>query len=271
MLQKPILDTSEHAQAVFAVYLGHYVYRFFQDIILRKIIPLFKINLLHHMVTIATYTVYLSYEQNAISGIIGLLFEGSSIIFEFGRFLKALGISKNSTSYISLMVVGCILTVVLRGIVPVIMLILVFLTANPLQMEYVPLGVFFMNIIFFSMVNVWLIKTSLESLRTRLLSRRIINELQRYRTAQNQNAQNEFPLNNLGDYRRAQRDQHVTIVIPTDNNFRLARPVSNFNMDYSRTLVSNITLSRHERTVPSFNLIVNHTPTLDTREQTTEL
>lgn len=258
VIQQPFLDTQEHILVVFAFNLGHYVYRFFQDILLREFIPLFKMNLLHHVVTISTYTVFIWYEQNAMSGIIGLLFEGSSIIFEIGGFLKAIGVSKNSMAYITLLAFGFTLTVIFRGVVPVILLILTTLNENPLKMQYIPLGFFFMNIVFFSMVNGWLMKSSLQSLRKRLLSRRIISELRRYQIVRNREGQNpgDFELNNLGDARRAQQ-RPVTVIIPADNNFRLARPVSNFNMDYSRTLVSNLTVSRRERTLPNINIIVS--------------
>lgn len=229
-------------------------------------------NLLHHIVTIATYTVCIWYEQNAISGTIGLLFEGSSIFFEICGFLKALAISKNSLVYITLMAVGFALTVIFRGVCPLLILILVILNQNPLRMQYVPLGFFFMNIVFFSMVNGWLMKSSLQSLRKRLLSRRIINELQRYQIVRNREEQSagDVALNNLGDARRNQR-RPVTVVIPADNNFRLARPVSNFNMDYSRTLVSNLTVSRHERTLPNFNIIVRQQPIVSSAEGTSTI
>ncbi|XP_031552450.1 uncharacterized protein LOC116289640 [Actinia tenebrosa] len=265
VFQNPFLEISEPILAAFALDLGHYVYRFFQDILLRNFIPLFKINLLHHIVTISTYAVFMLYKQNAISGVIGLLFEGSAIFFDLCGFLRSLGISKNSYLYINCVIIGFILTIICRALCPLTLLVVVFLSHSPLRMEYLPLGFFFMNIVFFTMVNGWLVKSSFDSLRRRILSRRILNELSRFRNVRalddsQEITPGEVELNNLGASRQPVR-QPVTIVIPADESFRLAPPVSNLNMDYSRALVSNITVSRHERTLPNINYIVNETST----------
>lgn len=241
------------------------MYRFFQDILLRNFIPLFKINLLHHIVTISTYAVFMLYKQNAISGVIGLLFEGSAIFFELCGFLRSLGISKNSYLYINCVIIGFVLTIVCRALCPLTLLVIVLLNHNPLRMEYLPLGFFFMNIVFFSMVNGWLVKSSFDSLKRRILSRRILNELSRFRNVRaldgsQETSPTEVELNNLGASSRPAR-QPITIVIPADESFRLAPPISNLNMDYSRALVSNITVSRHERTLPNINYIVNESST----------
>ena len=213
------------------------------------------------------------YKQNAISGVIGMIFEGSAIFFDLCGFLRSLGISKNSYLYINCVIIGFAMTVICRALCPLTLLVVVLLDNNPLRMEYLPLGFFFMNIVFFSMVNGWLVKSSFDSLKRRILSRRILNELSRFRNVRALDGSPdtspiEVELNNLGASRQPVR-QPVTIVIPADESFRLAPPVSNLNNDYSRSLVSNITLSRHERTIPGINYIVDETSTSRAAETAT--
>lgn len=262
VLQNPLRNTSQPLLTVFAVNLGNYIYKCLQDSLLRKEIPFFKINLLHHVVAVSTYTVFIIYEQNAISGVIGLLFEGSVILFDFKCVLPFLGVKKNSLLYIGTVFVGFVTTITLRAICPFVLLVLAVLKHSPLAMDYLPLGFFFMNIVFFTMINGWLVKNGFYSLRRRWLSRRLFLYLER----EGQNSQAEgssLEMNNLFSSRQYPRSV-LPIIIPSDESFRLAAPVSNVNMTCENAEISNISLSRHERTVPKINSIINDTSTAAT-------
>ena len=58
---KPLRNTPATFLVIFSVYVGNYVYKFFQDFLLRKEHPLYKINLLHHFVTATAYGVLIVY------------------------------------------------------------------------------------------------------------------------------------------------------------------------------------------------------------------
>ncbi|XP_001620772.2 uncharacterized protein LOC5499133 isoform X1 [Nematostella vectensis] len=268
-LNDPFLSTEPTVLYIFAIYLGHYVYKVLQDFLLRDKIPPFKINLLHHLVTISTYMVFLYYQQNGISGLNGLLFEGSVIFVDLATFLRRLGIRKNDYLHISCVLFGFIFAVVFRAFSPLLILTISLLKHNPLKMDYLPLGFFFMNIVFFSMTNGWLVKSSFESFRRRIVTRRIINELARARDMSSFSPDREarvggLVLNNSAPSTQSTR-QPLSIVIPSNESFRLAPPVSNVNMNGGGdSLVSNLTTCRHERTIPRFDVIVNNTPSTTT-------
>ena len=254
----PLLNTPSNFLFIFCVYLGNYVYKFCQDFLLRSKLPLYKINLLHHFVTASTFSVLIVYRQNSISGVAGLLFEGSVIIFDLTTLIRLLGANKNGLLFLYVSVFRFVVTILLRAICPIALLVLTLSQHSPLSLEYVPLGFFFMNIVFFSMINGWHIKTSFDSLKKRLLARR----LSYYYSSPGDNSDislNGTELNNL----TASTPQSITrtalpVIIPTDANFRLSSPVSNVNMNSEE--VSNIAVSRRERTVPQISIIINETP-----------
>lgn len=250
---KPLRNTPSTFVVFFSVYLGNYVYKFCQDFLLRRELPLYKINLLHHFVTATTYAVLIVYKQNSISGVIGLLFEGSVLAFDLNSLLRVLGVSKNGWLFFCTSSLRFIVTILLRAICPVALLVITLSSHSPLSLEYVPLGFFFMNIVFFSMINGWHIKVSFESLQKRLLARRLSYYDYSRPRANSESNSNSMELNNRTLNRTA-----LPVIIPTDASFRLSSPVSNVNMHSDE--VSNIAVSRYERTLPQINIIINDTP-----------
>lgn len=257
---KPLRNTPTTFLVIFSVYIGNYVYKFFQDFLLRKEHPLYKINLLHHFVTATAYGVLIVYGQNSISGVIGLLFEGSVLVFEFNSLLRLLGVNRNSWFFLWVSTLRLVVTILLRAICPTVLLVITLSTHSPLSLEYVPLGFFFMNIVFFSMINGWHVKISFESLKKRLLARRLSYYYSRPRANSDSNL-NSMELNNINSVAQTLTRTALPVIIPTDANFRLSSPVSNVNMNSDE--VSNIAVSRHERTLPQISIIINDTPESD--------
>lgn len=254
---KPLRNASSTSLIIFSVYLGNYVYKFCQDFLLRRELPLYKISLLHHFVTATTYAVLIAYRQNSISGVIGLLFEGSVFVFDLSSLLRFLGVSKNGWLFLWTSALRFIVTILLRAVCPIALLVLTLSSHSPLSLEYVPLGFFFMNIVFFSMINGWHIKVSFESLKKRLLARRLSYYYSRPRANSDSNP-NSMELNNVSSLTQTLTRTALPVIIPSDVNFRLSSPVSNVNMNSDE--VSNISVSRHERTLPQINVIINDTP-----------
>lgn len=253
---KPLRNTSSTVLVIFSVYLGNYVYKFCQDFLLRREHPLYKIDLLHHFVTVTAYAVLIVYKQNSISGVIGLLFEGSVLVFDLNSLLRLLGVSKNGCLFLCTSVLRFIVTVFLRAICPIAILVTTLTRHSPLTLEYVPLGFFFMNIVFFSMINGWHVKISFESLKKRLLAWRLAYYYSRPRATSE-----SLELNNVNTNAQTLNRTALPVIIPTDANFRLSSPVSNVNMNSDE--VSNIAVSRHERTLPQISIIINDTPVSD--------
>lgn len=253
---KPLRNTPSSLLIIFCVYLGNYVYKFCQDFLLRREHPLYKINLLHHFVTATAYAVLIVYKQNSISGVIGLLFEGSVLVFDLNSLLRLLGVSKNSWLFLFTSTLRFVVTVLLRAVCPIVMLVVTLTSHSPLTLEYVPLGFFFMNIVFFSMINGWHVKVSFESLKKRLLARRLFYYYSRPRAGSD-----SMELNNVNSLAQTLTRTALPVIIPTDANFRLSSPVSNVNMNSDE--VSNIAVSRHERTLPQISIIINDTPVSD--------
>lgn len=253
MYAKPLRNTSSTFLVIFSVYLGNYVFKFCQDFLLRRELPLYKISLLHHFVTATTYGVIIAYRQNSISGVVGLLFEGSVLVFDLNSLLRFLGVSKTGWLVLCTSVLRFFVTILLRALCPIALLAITLSTHTPLSLEYVPLGFFFMNIVFFSMINGWHIKMSFEGFKKRLLARRLSYYYSRPRAASD-----GMELNNVASLTQILTRTALPIVIPSDANFRLSSPVSNVNMNSDE--VSNIAVSRHERTLPQINVIINDTP-----------
>lgn len=249
---KPLHDTPSNFLFIFCVYLGNYIFKFFQDLFLKSKLPLYKINLLHHFVTASTFSVLVTYRQNAILGVIGLLFEGSVLIFDFCTLVRLLGANKNGIFFLNISIVRFVVTILLRAVCPIALLALTLSRNSPLSLGYVPLGFFFMNVVFFSMINGWHMKASFDSLKKRLLAWRLTYY---YSRPEENIGHNGTELNNFTTPSQSIARPALPVIIPTDNNFRLCSPVSNVNMNSEE--ISNIAVSRRERTLPQISAIIN--------------
>lgn len=122
-----------------------------------------KTDLMHHIVTIVCYSIFLGYHQNLLLSLVGMTMETNSTIIEISKILKEMG--KNRTRlYCKLSFINCALTLVFRGIIPVVFLVIAMFHETPFVMHYTALTVFFLSIIFFSVINVWLILATIQRL-----------------------------------------------------------------------------------------------------------
>lgn len=122
-----------------------------------------KTEAVHHVVTIVCYSFFLAYHQNLLLSLVGMTMETNSTIIEISKILKEMG--KNRTKWYSkLSFINCALTLVFRGVVPVVFLVIAMFHETPFVMHYTTLTVFFLSIIFFSVINVWLILATIQRL-----------------------------------------------------------------------------------------------------------
>jgi hypothetical protein len=148
-----------------AINIGRYVYLISMNIYLygESDRSRIKTDTMHHVVTIVCYAIFLGYHQNLLLSLIGMTMETNSTIIEISKILKEMG--KNRTRlYCKLSFINCALTLVFRGIIPVVFLVIAMFHETPFVMHYTVLTVFFLSIIFFSVINVWLILATIQRL-----------------------------------------------------------------------------------------------------------
>ncbi|XP_066290626.1 uncharacterized protein [Branchiostoma lanceolatum] len=173
VFQRPFRGFSFSVASVFAANIGHYVYKCFQDFHLRDSLPNFRINFLHHAVTVIVYIVFSLYQQSGLFGLLGVLFEGTVIFFETSKLMQTLDVERHSILYGANIVIGSIMTLVLRGVVPIVFFVLAFRIASPFEMDYLPLAFYFLSIIFFAIINIWLLRASAYSVRRFFVKRKL--------------------------------------------------------------------------------------------------
>lgn len=141
----------------FNINIGRYLFFSFGNIVM-TIDSKFPALIIHHIVTLCTYTIISSYQQNTFLGICGLFMELSTTPVAISRILRDTNLhAKNMYGYYIFIMTGCNLTLVFRGIVPMICLTFACYTQNPFRMKSVSLVLFFMSVFFFGIINVWMI------------------------------------------------------------------------------------------------------------------
>ena len=151
--------------AVLGINIGKYVFILVQDMFLFHLSERlrFRAELIHHVVTVVCYSLFLAYNQNVLLGLIGILMETTTVFECVGRCLKEKD-KQNTKHYRRLVLSSCAVTICFRGIIPLAFLIIATMQQTPFSMDYAPLTVFFLSIIFYSVVNVWLILTGFQRL-----------------------------------------------------------------------------------------------------------
>ncbi|XP_078690445.1 uncharacterized protein LOC144921387 [Branchiostoma floridae x Branchiostoma belcheri] len=173
VFQRPFRGLSAGVASVFAANVGHYVYKCFQDFHLRNDLPNFRINFLHHAVTVIVYVVFSLYQQSGLFGLLGVLFEGTVIFYETSKLLQTIDVERHSVVYGVNIIIGTVMTLVLRGVVPVVFFVLAFRVSSPFDMDYMPLAFYFLSIIFFAIINLWLLRASVYSVRRFFVRRKL--------------------------------------------------------------------------------------------------
>lgn len=113
------------------------------------------------------YILFLAYGQNLLLGLVGILTESTTIFDEIGRFCKDRD-RLHTRFYRRLVVVNCVGTICFRGLIPTVFLVMAMFQQSPFTMNYAPLMLFFLSIIFFSVINVWQILSSIQRLMKRI-------------------------------------------------------------------------------------------------------
>ena len=150
---------------VFSIALGHYVFKIAEVLTLKSDILHYKPLLVHHLVAMATYISILVFEQNTIMGLVILFVEGSLVFAEHEQehFRHVICLREESKLRKIGTAVAVVIAVIIKGIVPVSLIVIAFLTSMSelLKMSYVPLAFFFLSLVFFAAVDLWFFRDAL--------------------------------------------------------------------------------------------------------------
>lgn len=159
ILQNPFFIFGGPFRLVFSIALGHYVFKTAEVVTFQREIFHYKPLLVHHLVAMATYVVILTFEENALMGLVMLCVEGSLVFAERERerFRHVFSLRQESKLRKFGTVIAFVLAIIIKGIVPISVIVIAFLTAlgELLKMSYIPLAFFFLSLVFFASVNAW--------------------------------------------------------------------------------------------------------------------
>ncbi|XP_072013338.1 uncharacterized protein [Amphiura filiformis] len=164
VLDNPFYGLDQLSRICFAINIGCYIYRIVQDVILQRDLNKVSVDIVHHFVTVVVYIVFLSYEQNLLFGALGMLFAVTTPCIEIRRLIKAADLEHYVRVYRTNLLVCCILTLLVRLLIPIALIIWSLVHGSPLTMDVVVVAIYFLSVIFFGILNIWLAITSVTSI-----------------------------------------------------------------------------------------------------------
>ncbi|XP_014779800.1 uncharacterized protein LOC106875971 [Octopus bimaculoides] len=136
--------------------IGKYFYLCFVRIFSMK--DRYPAVLIHHFVALSTYIVINGFEQNMFAGLLGPFMETTSSPVILLKIANKLNRSETkSKSSFKLHFIELVAMVLLRGVCPIVSFIYIYNKQHIFAMESIPLAFFFLSIVFFGIINTWLI------------------------------------------------------------------------------------------------------------------
>lgn len=165
VLQNPFFEYGGSFCLVFSIAWGHYLFKTAEVLTYKNDIFHYKPLLVHHIVAMATYVSILAYEQNTLMGLVMLFVEGSLVFAEHEQehFRHVISLREKSKLRKIATAVACVLALIVKGVIPVSLIVIAFLTSASelLKMSYVPLAFFFLSLVFFAAVDLWFFRDAL--------------------------------------------------------------------------------------------------------------
>lgn len=165
VLQHPFLTASPNLMIVFSVALGWQIFKLLQNLCdPDKTSKHSKITNVLRIVAIFLYSSTLAYKQNTLLATMGLVVESHTMFFKMDKLLRILKVREPSKAYFTSSLITSFSAVLLRAVFPLATLIVTsrFHLNEILFMDYLPLSVFFLSLVFYTAANVWFIKVSFE-------------------------------------------------------------------------------------------------------------
>ena len=136
---------------VFSIALGHYIFKTVEVVTFQREIFHFKPLLVHHLVSMATYITILKYDRTPS-------WAWSCCLSREVWYLRHVASIREESKMRKFgSVVVFLLAIVIKGVLPVSLIVIAFLTSldELLKMSYVPLAFFFLSLAFFAAVDLW--------------------------------------------------------------------------------------------------------------------
>ena len=163
VLQDPLLHTNETLKIIVSSSLGWQLFKILQNIFdPDKTAKHSNISNVLRLVTVFTNASTLTYEQNTLLSMLGLVVEPHTIFLRIEKLCRILKLRESSSMYFAFTVVSFLTAVLLRAIFPLAIIVVAskFHLNEIMYMDYIPLAIFFLSLVFFTAANVWLIKIS---------------------------------------------------------------------------------------------------------------
>ena len=174
VLQQPFLTTSPPLIIVLSVAVGWQIFKIFQNACdPDKTSKHSRITNLLRLVTIFLYSSTLVYRQNTLLATMGLVVEAHAMFFKIDKLWRILEAGESNKMYFTSSLVTSFSAVFLRAVFPLVTLIVTsrFHLNEILFMDYLPLAVFFLSLVFYTAANIWFIKVSVEVSRRLYLNK----------------------------------------------------------------------------------------------------
>ncbi|XP_033626553.1 uncharacterized protein LOC117289517 [Asterias rubens] len=172
-IAQPFHGLGTSGRTCFAINIGCYMYLLIQDAILQRHLPNYYITFVHHLVAAVVYLVFLEYRQNVLGGAVGLLFAGATPFFEMLDFLKVLHVEEHHIAYGCSFAVSGFTALVFRLLLPLGFIIYSYTITSPFNMDILVIACYFLNIVFFGMLNMWFVYCAGKSLQASYRARKV--------------------------------------------------------------------------------------------------
>lgn len=222
----------DFVKTIFAMNIGRYMFMITESLFAKRKRSKnkFRADLIHHVVTLFCYVVFLESGQNLLLGLVGVVIETTNIFDEVGQVCKHRE-KTGTVFYRRLVTASCVFHVTFRGVIPTVFLVLAMFQQSPFVMDTATLMVFFLSMIFFSVINVWLILASVQRFFKYRANKGPVDCVQ---------SVNELhTVEDRSPYRRTPNGAPGKCLLLAKNNLGYLRPYENKNIAFQKNAITN--------------------------------
>lgn len=264
--------SSQFVEIIIAINIGRYLFSIVENLSSKRHVRRvkFRSDLIHHVVAVICYSFFLFSGENLLLGLIGVLIEASSIFEDVRREFQD-SEKTHLAVYRRVLIIGCVFNVCFRGIIPIVFLTIAMFEQSPFAMTNVTLLVFFFSMIFFSVINVWQILSSIQKLLSYIIER----PRERYKCPPDQGIvrgtrQLEYCKNYLG-YLRPYNNKNLAYQIDNEkdnlnNKKDVAKDTIKLHLDPATYYTENKAVDKKNTCTEAHQTVVSSESTLELQE-----
>jgi len=145
---------------LFAINAGRYAYKTAREVLSTDRASTWYINVIHHVVALLSFSVMAVCREDAVLGLACVLMEAHTVFDDVAYVMRKIDVPPHHRGNLIVAAVGFGACAVARALLPVALLGTATAVHSPLRMSPVPLSVLFTSVIFFALVNVWMVRQS---------------------------------------------------------------------------------------------------------------